>query len=317
MRAYWLNKPRLAFTITELLVVIGIIGVLLALLFPAVQKVREAASSLECRGRMRQLGLACHCFETANDRMPPAFYFFPDIDIYHGAALGPLDFHLLPYLEQGGLFQQSHHRPPSFPQQDFYLYHAHSVHQQPLRALQCPSDPTEFDGINPETRYAVSSYAANYLVFGEVDRKYASMSGGGQPQLSNSFPKGTSHTILFAEKYAVATLAAEFSPSGQPVKGGCHWAYFQADCNSAMFAYWVPGAMDPNSVGPRDQSDERNSRFQVRPKPGQTNPCLCATGHAAMNVCLADGSVRSLAADMDKHAWWALVTPAGGKVFDY
>ena len=88
----------------------------------------------------------------------------------------------------------------------------------------------------------------------------------------------------------------------------------KADCHNPFIAFVEPvhgnrpARTDANAVGAGE------GRFQVRTNPnGGTNPCLPATGHASMNVCMGDASVRSLASDMDRHAWWALLTPAGGE----
>jgi len=65
---------------------------------------------------------------------------------------------------------------------------------------------------------------------------------------------------------------------------------------------------DPNGVGPTE------SHFQVQPNPaGGCNPCLPATGHTVMNMCMGDGSVRPLSSEIERATWWALVTPAGGE----
>src|SRR5882724_11527438 len=126
------NRPRRAFTLLELLVVIAIISVLRGLILAGVQKVRASAASVKCANQMRQLAMACHTFHDRNQKMPPAFGFLGKASLYNGAALGPLFFHLLPDIDQQNLFQQSRHQPPSTPQQDFYFYTAHGVHQTPV-----------------------------------------------------------------------------------------------------------------------------------------------------------------------------------------
>jgi len=305
---------RRALTLIELLVVIAIIAILIALLVPAVQRVRAAAAQSHCANNLKQIGLACHAVNDTHKRMPPAFGFFPESDLYDGGnGLGTVFFHLLPHVDKHALYQQSRNqeigrRGP----RNFFMYTTGGVHQTQVSLFNCPADPTLRPTMPRGGEYAQSSYAANYIVFANVKVDFANKNAQGKPRLAVTFHDGASQTILFAEKYASA-WNTEF-------KGGCHWAYFQADCYNPHFAYYEPGrinsppSVDPNAVGPKDAADSRNSRFQVRPNhAGGCNPCLPATGHSAMNVCMGDASVRPLASGMDPQAWWALVTPAGGE----
>jgi prepilin-type N-terminal cleavage/methylation domain-containing protein len=302
--------PRRGFTLVELLVVIAIIAVLIGLLLPAVQQVREAANRVKCGNNLRQLGQAAHNYHDTNGHFPPGIGYTP---LATGGVWGQGFFHLLPYLEQDNLYRSAL-GPVQLPTGPITIYCPinNNVYSQPVPTFLCPSDPSVGSG-GVVTVNGISWGASCYAGNGQV----ISLTAGdpqGKTRLAD-IKDGTSNTIHYAEKYA------RCSSTSMSLDGGSFWAYsvFQAvDLPPPMdppggpfrpgFAIPVPGW--PNAVGPA-------SKFQVQPSPflGNCDPTRAATAHAGgMLVCLADGSVRTLAPSLSGDTWWAAVTPSGGEV---
>jgi len=312
---------RRGFTLIELLVVIAIIAILIGLLLPAVQKVREAAARIKCANNLKQLGLAAHTYHDSHGNLPPAIGYYPPA----GGTFGTCFFHLLPFLEQGPLFDSSW-GPVPFPPPDggtaAYYPGNNNVYSRRLNVFLCPSDPS----VGPDgvvtingVSFGASSYASNAMVITEWP--------GPGPQGRNDFNSikdGTSTTILNAEKYARCSntfMASKYR------NGGNAWGY-----SGGPFA-WQPPPMTPflPGFGPafaiRGFADKgapdaigEGSKFQVRPTwfEGNCDPTKASTSHTGgILVGLADGSVRTLAPTMSGKTWWAAVTPAGGEVFDW
>jgi prepilin-type processing-associated H-X9-DG protein len=303
----------------ELLVVIAIIGILIGLLLPAVQKIREAANQMACKNNLKQLALACHNCNDTLGRLPPmsgAFMGPPGGVAFFGQTPtndGNVFYWLLPFIEQDNL-QQLHPSLYSWFIPGVDPYDPGPIVQVPLKVLNCPSDGNWQSGQAWANGWAFCDYGANYQVFGNPDKgdwqpglpiDY-NMDGGAS--LARSFGDGTSNTILFSEKYSHCgnwlTLWGHgaWEHNWMPI-----FAYGNRDgtLGYRTYAGWGPRG----KVGPA-------SKFQVRPTPYQfvCDTAVAESPHSGLiNVALADGSCRNLSQSISATTWWYALTPFGGE----
>ncbi len=191
------------FTLIELLVVIAIIAILIGLLIPAVQKVREAAMRSTSANNLKQMGLATHNFASASDGvLPPYAGYLPG-----GTGTHSFFYYILPYIEQENIAANN-------PQGQIGVNIA-----IPVKTYNAPLDPTN------DSTLQLTSYASNQALF----KTTTTFPNTTTANLNNSFgSKGTSNTVMIMERYAKTPVNARLVlNNGNHIWSG---SYTSLDC---------------------------------------------------------------------------------------
>jgi len=262
-----------------LLVVIAIIAILIGLLLPAVQKVREAAARAQSQNNLKQIGIAIHSCHDANGKLPTTTGCFPqtgegtvwELDSVP-ARFGTMQYFLLPYLEQENLYKHPNISPNdgnggSGTQSWRTKGRGGRLLNGVQKVFMAPNDPS-VDGTgeawnnNGNEHAGAASYASNWHAFGggwDEDWQI-----GGKARIPGTFPDGTSNTIAFLERYAICGVGTKGKPSS-PWDNSWSYAerswqedgslpgpitqYHRAQSCWTSPAYWIPAGLTGGGTG--------------------------------------------------------------------
>ena len=304
-------KLKKAFTLVELLVVIAIIGILIALLLPAVQSAREAARRVQCSSNLKQIGLALVNCQSTYGFMPQAAGYFPGKDDGGRGSSEPpaynssIQYFLLPYLEQEALY----FKRSGWTQDDILMTGTPNANEfgAPPPVYICPSESTASDVSRSVNRWSsgqsfgASNYPANVQA---LHHWWDGQTGPIKQPRPHAKPTlagirdGTTNTVAFAERYAVCPTPSTGS-------------------NGRMA--WL-GTLATPQYDPVFATNASNGLPYISPPQGAPEGCECnpwttQSAHAAvMNIVLFDGSVRNVSPTIATEVWTRIIMPRDGEV---
>lgn len=321
-----MTKHRSAFTLIELLVVIAIIAVLIGLLLPAIQKVREAANRLTCQNNMKQIGIALHNYHGAVRTFPPSRTALPGA-IGQPAATFSAQAYLLPYMEQDNVYKlidfTANWNAPSNAVACAAI----------VKSYYCPSDP----GLSQvPTGWAPSSYRANEgssNVFKAVPTNATVLPQPNGPFfLASSYriadiTDGTSNTAAFSERligdFSNAIVSPQTDgyivPGPTPMDPDAAYLACQAiDVQNLVYqgysnngAPWLAGAHSSTCFNMAQPPFSRQCAFGSNAT--QVSPA--SSGHGVgVNLLMCDGSLRFVVKTIDVATWRAMGSRNGGEI---
>ncbi len=309
--------------------VIAIIGILVALLLPAVQSAREAARRSQCVNNVKQLGIALHRIHDDFGELPPlsapgeaADYLTIKSGPYSNATGFTALNWLLPYLEEGAIFQAAV-LDTSRKRDVNKRVGGLAIKAHVIATYLCPSDPSAIPDAVMNTNnsrvivdgapepWTVANYAANYLAFGNPDVPYVSplnKARAGRLEATSRFAQlkdGLSQSIVFAERYGTC---------GETGNQDHARANLWSDSNEGFRPIFCT-----------NNSNQRPDHTGLQPEPClvfQVAPDWVAgcesrraqTPHQVINVGFADGSVHAFSGDMDATVWAKLCNANDGEV---
>lgn len=314
------SPRRRGFTLIELLVVIAIIAILIGLLLPAVQKVREAAARSQSQNNLKQIGIAVHNCHDTFGKLPVVHGCFPTGNLPNwGAprlpsAFGTIQYFLLPYMEQDNVFRSPEINANGTAQANSWRSTA------VIKSYMAPNDPSLPSEGRTWGNRGATSYAANWHAFGGGWGEDWQV--GGKARITASFPDGTSNTIAFMERYSIC--GDNRNPTGTQYveriwgEDGQNAGPRAQRYNTNVFfmpAYWasIPGGYDPTP--PVGYPENFVTLPQVAPAIRVCDPTRLQTLTASgLQVLLFDGSVRSVSPSLSQPTLVRALLPNDGLI---
>ena len=328
------------FTLVELLVVIAIIGMLVGLLLPAVQAAREASRRMSCQNNVKQIGLAMHNYESANRYFPPAGI-MKNITAINTNASWSIHGRILPYLEQGNLYQRINLDLPWDDQA--VLSHLK------LPVYTCPSDPNSNNPRDVSPKLATPLFPTTYgfnlgswLVFNPATGQAGDGVFGPNMKIGfNGVTDGTSNTLMVAE-----VKARQYYGRNEPVVGGLampaatevavaakvpttyawcrpnghtEWPDARVHHHGFTTALGPNGKLRLSTVSNQCPAGVDIDYTSQQEATSSTNPTFAVITSRSyhtgvVNVGMVDGSVRTVSESVNLAAWRSLGTRNGGEV---
>jgi prepilin-type N-terminal cleavage/methylation domain-containing protein/prepilin-type processing-associated H-X9-DG protein len=322
------RRGRRGFTLIELLVVIAIIAILIGLLLPAVQKIREAANRMKCSNQLKQLGLACHNYNDTTGSLPPALM-LSNANAWNTTTPYSQNFGpnwavlILPYIEQDNLFNQYQAWITSYPADSNWNWTG--IATTKVSTFICPSDAAVATpmGRSPFVNWARGNYAAN-----AGPAFFQDTVSNGSPTERNEGPWGLpgSGPLRVNSSYTVATIPD--GSSNTIMLGEVRAGLVNTDIRGT-WAIGYPGSSviagfaqgdDPQPNYPNSGADDVQG-CSDNPQQGMGCWSSCPSQQATLrskhtqgvNVCFGDGSVRFLRNSIDQYSFWLLGAAADGQ----